>query len=235
MNKPAVSLTSAFGQICLVAAGIGASTMLAHAQPSMSRGQQLLQVNSTECLNRALQALRNVGFSASTAGNFAQGFKEISGAYIMCNDAPGGGTWVNIVVASGTNDSGVPGQLRQLLQAQMNQPGSGTVTGGTPSSGSMVGTWTLKCCTGEFQWTMTIRSQNGTAFSGVLSAEASGGDINGQVRGGSVEFVRSGTWGKQTWRGQIVNDRGVLRMSGTWTGDYQERFPGRNEWSAEKR
>jgi hypothetical protein len=103
------------------------------AQPAMSRGQQQLPINNAECLNRARQSLRNVGFSDGGAGNFGQGFKEASGAYIICNDAPGGGVFVNIVVASSSNDANVPGKLRQLLQAQMEKPGASS----PPPTGGM--------------------------------------------------------------------------------------------------
>src|SRR5262249_43335211 len=111
----------------------------------MSRGQQQLRTNYTDCLNRARQALNNVGFSVAGAGNFAQGFKDTSGAYIICNDAPGGGVIVNIVVATNTNDAGVPGNLRQLLQAQMERPGAAL-----PPSGVAV------AC-GEWDWLDHIR------------------------------------------------------------------------------
>src|SRR5436305_1397697 len=94
----------------LVAVLCGWATM-ATAQPVMSRGQQLLQVNSAECLTRAAQALRTVGFTQGGAGNFAQGFKDQSGAYIVCNDVSGGAV-VNIFVASLGSDAGVPGYLR---------------------------------------------------------------------------------------------------------------------------
>jgi hypothetical protein len=99
------------------------------AQPVMSRGQQQLSINYSECLNRARQALKTVGFTVAGAGNDAQGFKEASGAYIICNDAPSGGMMVNIVVATIADDAGVPGSLRQLLQAQMEKPGSATPPG----------------------------------------------------------------------------------------------------------
>ena len=109
-------------QIGLALTLCGAITCL--AQPVMSRGQQQLPVNYAECLNRARQALKNAGFTVSGAGNFAQGFKEASGTYITCNEIPGSGTVVNIFVASIANDDGVPGSLRQCLQAQMANPGS---------------------------------------------------------------------------------------------------------------
>ena len=100
------------------------------AQPAMSRGQQQLAINYNECLSRARQALRTVGFTSDGSGNFAQGFKEASGAYITCNDVPGGGMVVNIFVATTTNDAGVPGALRQCLQAQMERPGTPSTCAG---------------------------------------------------------------------------------------------------------
>src|SRR4029450_13015574 len=105
----------------------------------MSRGQQFLQINSAECLNRAVQALRNVGFLASTSGNFAEVFKEISCAYIICNDGPGGGTAINIIVSSGTNDAGVPGSLRHYCRRKCSR-------GGTPANCALVGNWVVICC-----------------------------------------------------------------------------------------
>ena len=115
------------------------------AQPAMSRGQQQLPTNYADCLNRARQALSNVGFSVAGAGNFAQGFKDTSGAYIICNDAPSGGVIVNIVVATNTNDAGVPGNLRQLLQAQMERPAAAL-----PPSGAAV------AC-GDWDWLDHVR------------------------------------------------------------------------------
>ncbi len=109
------------------------------AQPVMSRGQQQISVNYNECLSRAQRALSAVGFTTSGAGNFAQGFKEASGAYIICNEAPGGGMVVNIVVSTIANDDGVPGRLRQCLQEQMATPGARSACAGgrcTPA-----GTW----------------------------------------------------------------------------------------------
>jgi hypothetical protein len=117
----------------------GAVTCL--AQPVMSRGQQQLPVNYAECLNRARQALQNVGFTVGGAGNFAQGFKDVSGAYIICNEIPGSGTVVNIVVATIANDAGVPGRLRELLQAQMERPGAALPPSGGGRSGGTAIKW----------------------------------------------------------------------------------------------
>ena len=99
---------------------------IVEAQPSMSRGQQLLAVGNGECLRRAAGAMAAEGFSAGGAGNFAQGFRGDSGAYIICNDAGAQQSVVNTVVASLSQDSGVPGAIRQALQARM----AGTVVSG---------------------------------------------------------------------------------------------------------
>jgi len=108
--------------------------------------------------------------------------------------------------------------------------------GGGGGGGSLVGTWALACCNEELAWKMYIKQQQGTAFSGVLSNDAGGGDVkNGQLRGNVIEFDRVGTWGKQHWSGKLVNDRGSLRMIyGNWTGDYEDRYMGRHDWHAEK-
>ena len=143
------------------------------AQPVMSRGQQQVPVTYNECLSRAQRALATVGFTTGGAGNFAQGWKEASGAYIICNDAPGGGMVVNIVVSTIGNDAGVPGQLRQCLQAQMEKPGSPTAcrSSGPPSGGGCAGISTYDLLVSKtFDWADNGRhlgtityDRNGTA------------------------------------------------------------------------
>ena len=108
---------------------------MVEAQPSMSRGQQVVAVGNAECLRKAGAALAAEGFSQEGAGNFAQGFRGESGAYIICNDAGAQQSMVNIVVASLSQDSGVPGSIRQALQARM--AGSVSGDGGPRSSGNL--------------------------------------------------------------------------------------------------
>ncbi len=144
------------------------------AQPAMSRGQQQLSLNYNECMDRARQALRNVGFTMEGAGNAAQGWREASGAYIMCNEAPGGGMVVNIVVATITNDAGVPGALRQCLQAQMERPGTPSTCGntGAPPGGGCTTLSTYDLLVSRtFDWADNGRNlgtikfdKNGTAY-----------------------------------------------------------------------
>jgi hypothetical protein len=56
----------------------------------------------------------------------------------MCNEAPEGKTWVNVVVASsGAPDGTVPGAERERLQGRMNQPAG-------PGNNVMATTWTTQ-------------------------------------------------------------------------------------------
>lgn len=75
--------------------------------PGWSHGQQNLAVTYDECVRRAPMALRAEGYRIDyAAGAFAVGIKNVHTAVVMCNQAPEGKTWVNIVVAS--NGEGGP-------------------------------------------------------------------------------------------------------------------------------
>jgi len=98
--------------------------------PGWSRGQQLLAITYDECVRRAPAALQTEGYRIDyAAGAFAVGIKDVHTAVIMCNAAPEGKIWVNIVVAS-NGDGG--GDQRQRLQARMEQPAQGGSAGGNP-------------------------------------------------------------------------------------------------------
>jgi hypothetical protein len=113
----ASALHAGLGLLALAAWAVPAA-----AQPSMSRGEQRLPISYDECMQRAVRALQAEGYTLiGQGGAFVHGFKDIHGAYILCNVAPEGTTWANIVVASSHNDAGVPGAERQRLQARMNQ------------------------------------------------------------------------------------------------------------------
>ncbi|HVE60803.1 MAG TPA: hypothetical protein VNA26_03240 [Chitinophagaceae bacterium] len=56
------------------------------------------------------------------------------------------------------------------------------------------------------------------------------------MNGSNIEFDRSGGGWTQHWSGQLGNDGGRLRIvNGSWTGTYVERYPGQNNWNAEKK
>jgi hypothetical protein len=205
----------------------GFSTMVS-AQPAYSRGEQRLPITYEVAMQRAKGALLAEGYvNLNEGGAFISGFKDNNTAIIMCNVAPDATTWINIVVASIANDAGIPGAERVKLQKRMDQ---------NYVTGNLVGLWNIKCCNDELGWTLHITNHDGNNFSGSFSGGAGDGAVNGQVRGNTIEFVRSGGWGKQQWSAQLVNDGGGLRMiNGVWTGDYLDRYPGRNNWHAEKK
>lgn len=205
----------------------GFSTMV-FAQPAYSRGEQRLPISYEVAMQRAKGALLAEGYvNLNEGGAFISGFKDNNTAIIMCNVAPDATTWINIVVATNTNDAGIPGAERVKLQKRMDQ---------NYVTGNLVGLWNIKCCNDYHIWTLHITSQDGTDFSGSFSGGAGDGAVNGQVRGNTIEFVRSGGWGKQQWSAQLVNDGGGLRMiNGVWTGEFLGNYPGRNNWHAEKK
>lgn len=99
-----------------------ASTVL--AQPAMSRGEQLLSISYDECMRRAEQAFSSEGWvNIGKGGAYVNAFKESHGAYIMCNVAPEKKIWVNIVVASSSQNN-FSGSERVKLQEQMGNPKS---------------------------------------------------------------------------------------------------------------
>lgn len=103
--------------------------------------------------------------------------------------------------------------------------------------GWVAGDWDIRCCNDGLYWTLTISRVDGSTFSGSFSAVNGGGVVtNGQIRGSTIDFDRSGPWGSQHWSAQLVNDGGRLRMiNGTWTGSGVDSYPGQNNWHAEKR
>jgi hypothetical protein len=113
----------------LLALAFFALAASAAAQPTMSRGEQLLPISYNECIRRAEQAYLAEGWvNIGKGGAFVNAFKENNGAYITCNVAPENKTWVNIFVASNSGDGSVPGGERVKLQGRMGMEGS--VSGG---------------------------------------------------------------------------------------------------------
>jgi hypothetical protein len=122
-----------FPILCVVVYVGSAEISLAQQAPGWSRGQQLAPITYEECLRRASLALQAESYRIDyAAGAFAVGVKGVHTGVIMCNAAPEGNTWVNIVVAS--NGEG-GGSEREKLQAQMQSPGNAG-GGGTSCQGN---------------------------------------------------------------------------------------------------
>ena len=94
------------------------------AQPAWSRGIQILPVNHDEGMRRANRALQAEGYSIQNyGGDYTAGQKGIHTAIIACNATSDGRAYINIFVASTSNDGNVPGAERVRLQAQMDATG----------------------------------------------------------------------------------------------------------------
>ena len=110
------------------------------------------------------------------------------------------------------------------------QPGGGN----TISAAALQG-WQFSQCDGIFGVLMNIAPSGDTTFEGALE-NGNGLIQNGRVSGSLVTFTRFIYAAQEQYlTGQIVNEGGRLKMSGTWTGYFQERCaPGRNNWLAVK-
>ncbi len=126
--------------------------------------------------------------------------------------------WTRINGTCNTNNAG----------GQVSEPAGG---------GLLTGEWDIKCCDNSLVWTLSITKQEGNTFFGSFSNNSSGGNVtNGRLNGSNIEFDRSGGGWTQHWSAQVVNDGEGLRMiNGSWTGDYLDRYPGKNNWHAEKK
>lgn len=112
----------------------------AHAQPAWSRGIQKLTVTHEEGMKRAENALVAEGYTIQNrGGDFFGALKGIHTAIIACNATTDGKAYINIFVASTSNDGNVPGQERVNLQKRMDIPSS-TVPN-NPPPGTIQGNW----------------------------------------------------------------------------------------------
>jgi hypothetical protein len=92
--------------------------------PGFARSEGRFAVNTERCLDQASVAFKSRGFTvtdvfAETHVVFAK--SDINVAAITCNEAPGGTTWVNIVVASSSGDNTVALAEAQVLIDQMER------------------------------------------------------------------------------------------------------------------
>lgn len=91
---------------------------------ALSRGVQTIPISYADCLARAYNALRAVGYNASpsSGASFVAGFKGPHGVYITCGVNPSQQSEINVFVATeGTSDANVPGAERVRLQQQLAQ------------------------------------------------------------------------------------------------------------------
>ena len=125
--------TTSLFSLCLFAFFTGISTIF--SQPAWSRGEQLMTFSFEEGMNRAQSALIAEGYvNLQKQANIVTGYKGDNTAIIMVNNAPENKQWINIVVASLTNDASIPGAERVKLQRQIENNNSSTQTNNSNNS-----------------------------------------------------------------------------------------------------
>ncbi|HEX3083817.1 MAG TPA: hypothetical protein VHP99_04780 [Pyrinomonadaceae bacterium] len=165
----------------LLALAFFAFAASAAAQPTMSRGEQLLPISYNECIRRAEQAYLAEGWvNIGKGGAFVNAFKENNGAYITCNVAPENKTWVNIFVASNSGDGGVPGAERVKLQRRMSDPSGSSGN----NLNSFAGEWNASVQNG-YSFKMSLR-QDGNRVTGTHDDNRT--IIEGVVDGRTLRF-----------------------------------------------
>jgi hypothetical protein len=204
----------------LLALAFFALAYSASAQPAMSRGEQLLPISYNECIQRAEQAYLAEGWvNIGKGGAFVGAFKENNGAYIMCNVAPENKVWVNIVVASNSGDSNVPGAERVKLQRRMDlavSRGCGLGTRWDESEEGWGAIWTRRGNSNVFD----VQSRKGTMYLTAIQT------IN--ISGDRVSINRT-----QASDGNNCQMEGTIGPDGvTVTGTYNCQSGGPYHWQA---
>ena len=192
MRKSLLLLLTRFFFLLLLITSAGVAT----AQPAFSRGIQILSASHDECMRRARNALITEGYvNMSNGGDYYAGFKSIHTAVITCNGTSDGRTYVNVFVASQTNDSGLPGGERVRLQGRMDNSTSSV----TPPSNYVQADWNTQAD--------TYRGKNGQRYTynippaGKASGRLWGTDVytddssvgTAAVHAGLISFQNGGT------------------------------------------
>jgi PAN domain len=154
-----------------------------------------------------------------------------------------GFTWINAgtyqpsdpamcyLMSAVTGRSPARGHISGVKQVSAGTGGAGT----TPTGANIAGSWQWHACNDEFALLIGINMTDGANFTGGFE-NGNGLIKNGTLRGDRIEFDRDGGSWQQHYSGQLVNDRGQLKIvNGVWTGAYLDRCPGRSNWHAEKR
>lgn len=216
--------------LLLLVFSFGATTAL-HAQPAWARGEQLLPIDLPEAMRRADAALRAEGYvNIFNQANVIAGYKGPNTAVFMCNQAPDGKQWINIVVSTITFGGGpVPDEERVKLQARMNggggqvvaEPGNGGAVDWSASPGDHRGQngqrFTYTCPANGYVGGRAYGTDVYTDDSSIctcavhagLITHASGGMVTIEIRPGADAYmgtsrngVASVNWG--TWPGSFV-------------------------------
>ncbi|MEO7310751.1 MAG: LCCL domain-containing protein [Chitinophagaceae bacterium] len=152
----------------LIPIALFVAVLSVNSQPSWSRGIQIMNFKHEEGMRRIKQALQAEGYAIQNeAGDFMAGYKNNNTAVIACN-VSGDKAFINIFVASTSNDSNVPGAERVRLQAQMDKASNG----GNNPVGTVQATWATQAD--------SYRGKNGQRFSFYIPP---GGPASGRLWG----------------------------------------------------
>lgn len=197
------------------------------AQPAWSRGEQIFTLSFEECMSRAGAALRAEGYvNINSQANVVSGYKGVNTALIICNGTADGREWVNIVVATITNDAGIPGQERVNLQTRMN----GQTPPSNVNSGQTVD-WSKDAS--EYRGKIGQRFTFGCPANGYVGARLYGTDVytddssicTAGVHAGAISYVSGGNVTIEIREGQqayLSTTRNGITSSGwgAWGGSF---------------
>jgi hypothetical protein len=208
----------------LLALAFFALASSALAQPTMSRGEQLLPISYNECIQRAEQAYLAEGWvNIGKGGAFVNAFKQNNGAYIMCNVAPENKIWVNIVVASNSGNAGVPGGERVCLQKQMDQPGNGCGQTKPPPVSTRTCTFQYTYWDGA-HWTARIDRDQFT--------HAPNGDFSAAHSDNIIRYV---SWDGGRWTAKISGNHFVHAPNDDWSRAHDYVILNYIDWNGAQR
>ncbi len=161
----------------------------------MSRSVSMIPTTTEECVARAFRAFRAEGFTPTqNASNGVWGSKGARWTLVVCDAAPGGQMWANVVSAALENEAGAHYPDHQRVGARMGERSTDPIGGGdrgrmlsvevTPQRNALVtwregtsdtGSWVsvVPIGTGDGQhvgkWIYTKGAPSGVYDSGLLS------------------------------------------------------------------
>jgi len=202
------------------------------AASTMSVIYQPLPLAHDECMRRAERALGVEGYRIDVVRKprYILASKLVFGGVIMCEEAPSGQEWVNVIVSAPSADRVAAERERGILLQHMTEGVTAATTPAPapapapapppppapapPPAGAAVnvlGSWkgTSTGAGRTYDQTLTVTQQSGNTFSGNLTD----GPVTGTIQGDQVTIDRP-NWG-QRWTGTLRRTPTGLKMEGS--------------------
>ena len=217
-----------FARLTFLFVCLGLCLLTANAQaPAASRGLQLLPITPDDCMLRARAALEGEGFTITDpiGPDHYYGKKQNHTALVMCNPAPDGKMWANVVVAtSGTLEGTVPGAERVRIQQRLYPDDR-------PPTPTTATTWQTQAK--ELSTEPGMRFTLTCPANGEISGRLWGTDLytndssicTAAVHAGLISVARGGTVAIETRVG-VSSYKGMVRFGvtsldyGSWSGSF---------------